>query len=298
MKTSTLVSLWDMVANFSFASIDHLLVELRIMISVSNHNMEWAAKNGGTAVGDGPNSQEAVAQSVEAIQYAMKAVENRLGWLKCSHVDAAAKRLGRWATEDDKKWSELNTRARSLRDAIETELQDYLFYQYPKDKGEKWKRWTEEWKKVLVAFPDLHTDVYSATDCYALQYNTASVFHSMRIAEGGLRALAKERRVRLPRGRQVEWATWQEIIKALDNEIKAIGAKKAGAAKDAALAFYSGARADLNGFKDEYRNVVMHVRANYDEFQALRALTLVHGFMERLSAKLDHTHQRIKWGRF
>src|SRR5205085_247391 len=106
--------------------------------------------------------------------------------------------------------------------------------------------------------------------------------HSMRIAEHGLRALAYERRVKLPRNKQVEWGTWQELIKALDDEIKLIGLKaKAGQAKDAALAFYSGARADLNAFKDEYRNQVSHVRAAYDELQALRALNNVNSFMER-----------------
>jgi hypothetical protein len=62
------------------------------------------------------------------------------------------------------------------------------------------------------------------------------------------------------------------------------------------LAFYSGARADLNGFKDEYRNLVMHVRAMYDEHEALGALTKVNAFMERLAAKIDHEHQRIRWG--
>jgi hypothetical protein len=100
----------------------------------------------------------------------------------------------------------------------------------------------------------------------------------------------------LPRNKPLEWANWQEIIRALDDQIKAIGLKKAGAAKDAALEFYSGARADLNGFKDEYRNQVMHVRSSYDEHQALRALANVRAFMMRVASKIDHAHQRIKWG--
>ncbi|MGB8276788.1 MAG: hypothetical protein WCF20_02470 [Methylovirgula sp.] len=142
----------------------------------------------------------------------------------------------------------------------------------------------------------MNEEAFNATDCYALGQNTASVFHSMRVAEHGLRALAKERRLTLPKNKPLEWATWQDIIKALDDEIAVIGRKKAGAPKDLALEFYSGARADLNGFKDEYRNLVMHARATYDEHQAVSALTKVHAFMERLAAKMDHTHQRIKWG--
>jgi hypothetical protein len=196
----------------------------------------------------------------------------------------------------DFSWSELNTRTRALRDAIETELRGYLYYQYPKAKGDKLRTWKEDWKASLAAFPATEIEVFCAVDCYALGHNTASVFHSMRVAEHGLRALAKERRIKLPRNKQVEWANWQDIIRALDEEIKVIGTKRAGAAKDAALEFYSGARADLNGFKDEYRNLVMHVRAFYDHHQSLRALEKVQAFMGRLAVKLNAKGKRIRWG--
>jgi hypothetical protein len=175
-------------------------------------------------------------------------------------------------------------------------LKQYFYYQYPKQKGVKLASWKEDWIKSLAAFPAIEREVFDATDCYSLGHNTASVFHSMRIAEQGLRSLAKERRIRLPKNKPVEWGTWQDIIKALDDEIKIVGSKRAGAAKDAALEFYSGARADLNGFKDEYRNLVMHVREAYDQHQALRALTNVNGFMGRLATKIDHKHHRIRWG--
>jgi hypothetical protein len=179
---------------------------------------------------------------------------------------------------------------------VESELRSYLYYQYSKAKGDRLRTWREDWKAALAAFPAITNEAFCAIDCYALGHDIASVFHSMRVAEHGLRALAKERRIRLPRNKQIEWATWQDLIKALDAEIAVIGTKKAGKAKDAALEFYSGARADLNGFKDEYRNLVMHVRALYDEHQSLRALTKVHAFMERLAARLDHKGTRIRWG--
>jgi hypothetical protein len=119
----------------------------------------------------------------------------------------------------------------------------------------------------------------------------------MRVAEHGLRALAKERKISLPRNKPIDWATWQEIIKELSKESSRIGEKvAAGAPKDNALGFYSGTISDLNAFKDEFRNQVMHVRKEYDEYQSLRALTKVHAFMETLSSKMDHKHQRIRWG--
>lgn len=154
-----------------------------------------------------------------------------------------------------------------------------------------------EWKKIYQAFPAVKADALAAYDCYGLDHNTASIFHMMRVAEFGLRALAAERKIQLPRKKPLEWGQWQEIISQLNTETTRIGLKaRAGVAKDNALSFYSGAISDLTAFKDEYRNQVMHVRKDYDEHQALRALVKVHAFMERISDKMDHKHHRIRRG--
>jgi hypothetical protein len=301
LQPGRLWSLWEMV-NFSFSSANTLLSELRLSISVARNNMEIVEREGGHARVMALGSQknlEALSQADEGVKFCATLAEKIFSSLRCPHVDAAIKRLRYWleADENHKTWAELFRRSVALRDAIETEFKEYLFYQYPKGKGEKLKAWREDWGKSIAAFPAIELDVFAATDCYALQHNTASVFHSMRVAEIGLRAVVRERRLTLPKDKPVEWGTWQEIIRALDDEIKAIGVhKRAGEAKDKALEFYSGARADLNGFKDEFRNLVSHVRVNYDEFQAIRALTNVNTFMERISVKIDHTHKTIDWG--
>jgi hypothetical protein len=290
-------SLWDMVSNLSVSGVIGLVDELHVQISTSSHNKDLEAK---TPSGElkGEEHQEALQQSIESNEYILDGTANLLKLTPNSHIEYAAERLRAWADDKDKRWADLFTRSCSLRDAIRIEFKDRVFYAYPKERGQKLKSWKANWEKIHTAFPDVNVDSYCATDCYGLQHNTASVFHSMRVAEIGLRALAGERRVKLPKNKPVEWGTWQEIIKALDDEIRTIGQTwKAGSRKDAALDFYSGARADLNGFKDEYRNLVMHVRKQYDEFQALRALTRVHDFMSRLAEKIDHKHHRIKWGR-
>jgi hypothetical protein len=288
-----------MVVNFFWGSANTLMNELHVTIRTSRHNADFLASIG--AAGwpealDDPKSTEATAQAVESIKTCCDLAEKLFSGLKCAHIDRAIESLRHTPTEPHLNWGELNTRARALRDAIETELRGYLYYQYPRQMGQKLAAWRDDWKRSLAAFPAIEYDVFSATDCYALGHNTASVFHSMRVAEHGLRGLARERQITLPKDKQIEWATWQEIIKALDDEIKKIGVTmKAGSAKDAALSFYSGARADLNGFKDEYRNLVSHLRASYDEFQALRALNYVNAFMQRISEKIDRNHHRIKW---
>lgn len=292
-------SLWDMVANLRMSGVVTLLEEISLLVKLASHNREIEAQVGIAAMRSDAKGEEAVRGSAEAVGFVVGATKSLQELVKSGHVEFAAGRLEAWAKGEGQSWAELFHRACALREAIRIEFKEHLIYAYPKPKGHKLNAWEDEWQKINAAFPDVRVDSFCATDCYALGHNTASVFHSMRVAEIGLRALGKERRVKLSRDKAIEWGTWQEILKALENEIKVIGQTwKAGKRKDDALEFYSGARADLNGFKDEYRNLVMHVRLEqYDEFQALRALTRVHEFMSRLATKLDHKHHRIKWGR-
>jgi hypothetical protein len=135
--------------------------------------------------------QSAVTQAIRTIELCVQSARLHLAGLGCAHIDDAIDRLER-TPQNPLSWSELNTRARALRDSIETELRQYLYYQYSRAKGDKLRVWEAEWSIVLTAFPDIRTEVFSATDCYALQHNTASVFHSMRIAEYGLSSLLKK----------------------------------------------------------------------------------------------------------
>jgi hypothetical protein len=184
-----------------------------------------------------------------------------------------------------------------LREALKHDLSECHFYHYPRAKLEVLMKFYPSWNSIKAAFPLVESEALCATDCYALGHNTASVFHTMRVAEYGLRAVAKERKLVMPKNKLVDWSTWQEVIRELGKETIRIGEKaSAGSAKDNALSFYSGALSDLNAFKDEYRNQVMHVRKEYNEHQALRALVKVHAFMERVAEKISYKHHRIRWG--
>ena len=122
----------------------------------------------------------------------------------------------------------------------------------------------------------------------------------MRTAEHGLRALARERRITLPKDKPVEWGTWQDILNQIDDGVNGNGGiaktTKSGAAKDEALAFYNGALGHFLAFKDQYRNMVMHVRERYEEWQGEIALNHLRDFMNGLSLKLsEKTKQPIRW---
>jgi hypothetical protein len=159
----------------------------------------------------------------------------------------------------------------------------------------KRKRPDPVWASIWKQFPSAQTDCEEAVYCYALERDTASVFHSMRVAEIGLRALARRMKVKLPKNKRLEWAQWQEILKEMSAKTDVIAkTAKAGPVKDALLEFYNGAIGQFYGFKDEFRNQVMHVRKKYDAYDSERALVRVRDFMEKLAGRIDEKGRKVK----
>jgi hypothetical protein len=132
--------------------------------------------------------------------------------------------------------------------------------------------------------------------------NIMAAYHSADKTHGEMEnesvrlcALARRLKVKLPKGKKLEWAEWQMIIREMSAKTDLIGkTMKAGHVKDEALEFYSGAIGQFNGFKDEFRNQVMHVRKTYDEFDAQKSLTRVRDFMEKLADKIDERGRKVK----
>jgi hypothetical protein len=91
-------------------------------------------------------------------------------------------------------------------------------------------------ERVSSAFPSAQSEIQDAGNCLAGDLHTAAVFHLMRAAEHGLRALAGELRVRLRV--QLEYAGWEEVIRAVDRKLTALRAKPRGKKKAEALEFY------------------------------------------------------------
>lgn len=160
----------------------------------------------------------------------------------------------------------------------------------------------ERWARILKAFPSTRFEVESALDLFALQHFTASVFHFMRLAEHGLRVLAMELAVTLPKDKPLTHANWSDIIGHCDKRVKEIGhSAPAGDAKDEALAFYSTALAHLLALKNKYRNTVMHSMREFDIDDAVDASRVTKALMEVLASKLSERkkkkgNEKIDWG--
>lgn len=82
-----------------------------------------------------------------------------------------------------------------LFEAMEDDAKKHDFYHYPTGKAGLVRSIKHDWRSTRRSFKSIKPEIIEAVDCYALDHPTASVFHLMRIAEHGLRALARERSV-------------------------------------------------------------------------------------------------------
>lgn len=207
-------------------------------------------------------------------------------------IERFESRLNSYLTAD-----EYRREVRTLREVIQDELKRRRFLYIPVDRAKLVDTMLADWQKTIVAFEKTAKfEIGFAIRCYVTGNPTACVFHLMRAAEMGMRALAKERRVVLKKHRDYAWADWQELLSGIDKQVTALNNKKRGPARDRALVFYQGILGEFEAFKDVYRNNVMHARETYDMPRALSVLNHVREFMERLSDKIseDMTKQ-IAW---
>jgi hypothetical protein len=295
-----LMSLWDMI-NFQVFGLCNLLKQLILEEHFLSQRIDHELSLGKYAKGLRPFLQEQDPTNItdadrervtNLLQMAILIVTEMEMTASAHRITLFTKRL-----RSHIRLEESLAEARALREAIEGELRQQYFYRYPNDKSRIALSTGSDWKSIVDKFCSAKQDVISAVDCYAIGHGTACVFHLMRTAEYGLRALARERRVRLPRKQVLEWADWRTIIDGISKEAEKIANKKRGQNRDEALEFYRGALASFEGFKDAYRNNVMHSRKSYSGTEALSVMHHVRDFMSRLACKIDeHAKRQIKWG--
>jgi hypothetical protein len=170
---------------------------------------------------------------------------------------------------------------RALREAFESGLNFKRFYLYPEAKAKLCIRFEGDWEQVISGFPQTREDAQAAVDCYGLGHNTASVFHSMRVVEHGLREMAKAVNVTF------DIQSWHTIIEAIESEIRDIDRRwRQSTGKSEWMSFYSEAAKEFFYFKAGWRNYVSHGGEPYDEHQSLSVLEHVRTFMTHLGSRL------------
>lgn len=182
--------------------------------------------------------------------------------------------------------TDLAKELRVLKEVIETGLGFTRFLFMPAGKFKFWEQpqtWFNEsaWNR----FESAREDMKRAVNAYATDDPTACVFYSMRIAERGLRDLAKHMRVPL-KGRHIEYQDWGSLLKKLDDKLKLLLGKTRGPKRAERTKFYQDAKDKCAYFNDLYRQDVAHARAPYKDLAALNALTQVRDFMDNLATGL------------
>lgn len=170
-----------------------------------------------------------------------------------------------------------------LRQAIEADLEERTFVFIPRVDAEVLQRMKDTWSNVWEVIPDSHRDVREALSCYALDRHTAAVFHAMRIAEHGLRHLARKLHVRLIHSKKttpIEFADWAKIITAIKNKIDPVGKRAPSKKRQELLEKYSDAADHCVFMKDIWRNNVSHTRDPYKKPEALGVIERVRDFMQ------------------
>src|SRR5829696_270394 len=147
--------------------------------------------------------------------------------------------------------------------------------------------------QVAHAFRLASGELTKGGQCYAAGMDTASVFHMMRALEHGLRALAKQLRVKMPKGKNMlDLQTWGDILRPIEKKVKDIEQRRRSRKRDEDLEFFGGAASQFHYFKTAWRNHVMHAKRTYDHDEAGIVMRHTLEFFEHISARLKEVPGR------
>lgn len=231
-----------------------------------------------------------IAIALEVIKQAENAcLENSFATAR----EVVERTLGNWELLT-KDYSTMESELRHIRESITSELVHHQFLRVNPDRV----RFLFSGKhamsvEVFQAFPEAAEDIQETANCMATECATAAVFHAMRVVEWGLRALCghlgilRVRKTRKPGKKKyisIEYSQWERMLEEVQDRVdKRIAKLGPGKRKQDLQEFYYPLMRDLKGFKDAWRNHVMHTRATYDRDQAASVFSHVKQFMNALS---------------
>jgi hypothetical protein len=198
------------------------------------------------------------------------------GWMESAHQ---INQVGEYIGDPLMMPLVLQSKCSDLEQHLLRVFNDNLFFhaesEHLKDyqtEGEVAKIWKDD-------FPLAYFESYSMRKCYLFGEPTASVFHSMRMLEIGLRAFAKVLNVPVTTRDQ-----WEVIINNIETEIKKISGPQAGADWKQKQEAYSEAALHFRYLKNAWRNHVSHARVSYEPPKALQIMRHVCEFIKELKS--------------
>jgi hypothetical protein len=146
---------------------------------------------------------------------------------------------------------------------------------------------------VNDAFPSASTEIKTAGTCLAMDLNTAAVFHLMRAAEVGLRALAANLGITTvmvrDKTKPIEFAMWGEIIGHIQRNMPTLVQADPQQDKKEKAQFYHGVLLQCEAIKELWRNPVSHSGKTFKEDEAMEVKTHVEGLMRCLASRIKES---------
>jgi len=182
----------------------------------------------------------------------------------------------------------LHVRLRSIIEGVQNNLDSRKFMYIPREDALYWNNLNLFGVDFGTIFPiEAMFELGELGKCFAASRATACVFHCMRVAEYGLRILARRVGVKLTdkgKPQPIEYGTWDKVIKATRNKIAETREKPLGPRKEKALQFYSKAADACEYMKDIWRNEISHSRHRfYTRGETLGVIERVRMFVEAIA---------------
>jgi hypothetical protein len=145
-------------------------------------------------------------------------------------------------------------------------------------------------ERVYNMFEKARRDIKDVGNCYAASLYTACVFHCIRVAEFGLRAMADKLGITISDKNEtipLEYGDWNKVISQINNKISETRRLPNNPTKENLLKRYSEGTERLERTRDIWRNDVCHSRTYFDEPAAKLALVRVRDLMQFLADTLE-----------
>jgi hypothetical protein len=189
----------------------------------------------------------------------------------------------------------LGDKARTAREEIVRQLRKRKFLRVSTDRASYLDKDDLFGPDVTSAFGSASRDIKEAGNCLAAECNTAAVFHLMRAAEFGLRALAMDRKVEFS-DKPIEHKEWGQILPSLETVVRQWKDGTVPASRwpdhfirEKQIRFYHEAIQELRSFNEAWRSHVSHAdqHAFYDNPQAASIYGHVREFMQKLATRIS-----------
>jgi hypothetical protein len=132
-------------------------------------------------------------------------------------------------------------------------------------------------------------EVDEAGKCHALGRSTACVFHLMRLMELGIKTIARS--LGLPDPVKGSDRNWGQMLGKILDEIKRRNSSKLWKNNDREL--FESLYASLDAVRVAWRNTTMHVENKYTDDESEHIFVATHGFMRKLSDRMDENGQPL-----